>query len=65
MMKKRPKICVLSTMVRNMYKRNQLIIDQKALKCVRVYSGWLNGSPYQVPMIDGMALLSPSWLQWL
>ncbi len=65
MMKKRLKICVLSTMVRNMYKGNQLIMDHKALKCVRANNGWPNGLPYKIPMIDGMTLTSPSWLQWL
>jgi hypothetical protein len=39
MTKNRPKICVLSTMVRNMYKRNQLIMDHKALKCVGANNG--------------------------
>jgi hypothetical protein len=60
MTKKIPKICVLSIMVTNMYKGNQLIMDHKALKCVRANNGCPNGSPYQVPMINGMALTSPS-----
>jgi hypothetical protein len=37
--KKKLKICVLFTMARNMYKGNQLIMDHKALKCVRATNG--------------------------
>ncbi len=56
---------MLSTMDENRQEGKQLPIKHKILKWVKTNSASFKGSPKQVPMVNGMNMISPSQLQWL
>ncbi len=56
---------MLSTMDENRQEGKQLPIEHKTLKWVKTNNASFKGSPWQVPMVNGMTMTSPSQLQWL
>jgi len=52
-------------MNRNKQEKKWLAIEHKALKWVKMNNVGSKGSPWRIPMVDGMIMTSRSRLWWL